>query len=128
MTYYPHPALCPIRDYAPSIRGIKAAERAICRKAIRALHAAGYTLRVDAGEGWETPRVAPGEGCDTLMRALFNLDEAWLCVFAPLANKHFAWVRFVFGNDGWDVISDYTTNIEATLAPVNEYARSHEGK
>jgi hypothetical protein len=31
------------------------------------------------------------------------------------------WVRLVSGN-GADVISDYTTNLEATLKPVNDFA------
>lgn len=32
-----------------------------------------------------------------------------LYVFKPGEKKPFAWVYFVYGNDGWDVISDYTT-------------------
>lgn len=34
------------------------------------------------------------------------------------------WVRFVYGNDGHDVISDYTTNLESVLEPINAYAES----
>jgi hypothetical protein len=28
------------------------------------------------------------------------------------------------GNNGWDVISDYTVNLEKVLKPINEYADS----
>jgi len=28
-----------------------------------------------------------------------------------------------YGNDGWDVISDYTTNLEDTLAPLNKWCQ-----
>jgi hypothetical protein len=35
--------------------------------------------------------------------------------------RPFAWVRFVYGNDGYDVISDYTTSLEAVLAPINDW-------
>ncbi len=28
------------------------------------------------------------------------------------------WVRFIYGNDGWDVISDYTTNLEPVMKLV----------
>jgi len=36
-------------------------------------------------------------------------------------------VYFVLGNSGWDVISDYTTNLEALLAGANALAESLEG-
>jgi hypothetical protein len=31
-------------------------------------------------------------------------------------------VRFVYGNDGYDVINDYTVDLEDVLKSVNEYA------
>jgi hypothetical protein len=36
------------------------------------------------------------------------------------------WVFVVLGNDGWDVISDYTTNLEELLSGANELARKYE--
>jgi hypothetical protein len=38
-------------------------------------------------------------------------------------NGYKYWVKLVLGN-GADVIVDYTTNLEATLAPVNKFAQS----
>lgn len=121
--YYPHPALKPLREYPASVRARISIERRICRRTIKVLHEAGYSLRVHSGDEWETKRGAT-EGM--LMRALFNLDDALLTVHRGKGDgahsRHFAWVRFVFGNDGWDVISDYTTNLEDVLKPVNDYA------
>ncbi len=36
------------------------------------------------------------------------------------------WVYLVFGNDGWDVISDYTTNLEYLMGPVNAVIEKYE--
>jgi hypothetical protein len=38
----------------------------------------------------------------------------------------FGWVFFVYGNDGYDVISDYTTNLESSLTATNKLAESLE--
>jgi hypothetical protein len=111
-TYCPHPALKPLADI-PRVD----IERKICRRTIRDLISAGFALRVHSGEEWETPKAATET---QLMRALFNLDDAWLVVFE--AGKRVGWVRFVFGNCGWDVMSDYTTNLAPALKDVEAYA------
>lgn len=36
------------------------------------------------------------------------------------------WVYLVFGNDGWDVISDYTTGLEYLMEPVNTVIAKYE--
>jgi hypothetical protein len=41
--------------------------------------------------------------------------------------RSFGWVRFIYGNDGWDVINDYTTNLEPVIAGVNALAEKMEG-
>jgi hypothetical protein len=35
------------------------------------------------------------------------------------------WVLFIYGNDGWDVISDYTCNLEPIMGPANELSEQH---
>ena len=52
---------------------------------------------------------------------LFNLDDATLIVIRE-DNIQMGWIKLVFGNDGYDLISDYTTNLEDFLKPINEYA------
>lgn len=121
-TYYPHPELKPLKTYPLSVRVRIGVERAICRRAVRGLHAMGYALRVHSGDDWETPR---GADEAALMRALFNLDDAWLVAYQNGARK--GWVRFVFGNEGWDAICDYTTDLEPALAPAIEYAERLSG-
>lgn len=56
-----------------------------------------------------------------------DLDGGGLFVYAApdgghkLEDGYHYWVRLVPGN-GADVIVDYTTNLEATIKPVNDFA------
>ena len=36
------------------------------------------------------------------------------------------WVQFIYGNAGFDVINDYTVNLEAALARTNKLADSFD--
>lgn len=91
-------------------------ERNIARSAVKALIADGYT--VDVFDGEETVLRA-STSIKAIMAAMFTTDEDQLT-----ANKGdvTGWIHFVYGNDGWDVISDYTTNLEAVLRSTNELA------
>jgi len=66
-------------------------------------------------DGWKPVEVNDGDertsvrGVKSAMELIFNLDDAWL-VFAKDQNRH--WVRFVMGNSGWDVISDWSFSRE----------------
>lgn len=51
------------------------------------------------------------------------VDDCHLFVRDGNGNRK-GWVRFVYGNDGWDVMNDYTTNLEDVLKEVNAYADS----
>jgi hypothetical protein len=97
------------------------AEREIREKTVDALLAAGYGLNLHNGGDAEELTYYTFDRAEIL--AAMNLtDEEWL--LAKKLNGPSGWVRFVYGNDGWDVINDYSVNLEDVLAPVNEYADS----
>jgi hypothetical protein len=77
-----------------------AVEKQIVIKTVTDLLAAGYKLNVDDG------------------------DDDYLHVYQ--GKKHIGWVRFVYGNDGWDVISDYTCNLEDALKDVHALANAFD--
>lgn len=58
------------------------------------------------------------DGLEAIQNEVFNLDEAFL------VTKSGDWVRFILGNE-WDVISDYTTDIEGLIEPVNTWIEKH---
>lgn len=110
-----------------------AVEHDIAEKAVKAVFAAGYRLAIDNGDE-RTPMISYDAtmglqpSTDAVLDLMFQTDDEWLMAFKVERaleeddKRPDAWVRFVYGNDGYDVISDYTTNLEATLKPINEYA------
>lgn len=100
-----------------------AVEQDIVTRTVDALLGAGYLLQTNIQ--WRRP-ANPTSDRGTILAQMMAVDDEFLGVHRPGDSdpRPFAWVRFVYGNDGWDVMSDYTTNLEDVLAPVNEYADS----
>lgn len=82
-------------------------ERTICSVLIREAVKAGYRLSVYNGEEFVT-----GQTTDRLelLKAMFSVDEEHLYFYKDW--KRVGWVFLVYGNDGWDAINDYTTNLD----------------
>lgn len=119
--YNPH-----LQDPTDRIRRRIIIERAIVRRAVADLIAAGYVLRVYYGDdNWGT---AFTNDIGTLMAAVGACDEEWLTVARPLvgdahpARRLVGSLFFVYGNAGWDVICDYSVNLEGALKGANDLA------
>jgi hypothetical protein len=105
-------------------------ERAVIRRAATDLIAAGFHLRVFYGnENGDSSDY----GClhtqhlPNVMCAIQACDEEWLNVYKPNPNKPGALmlvgqIALVYGNDGYDVISDYHTKLEPYLKGANDLA------
>jgi hypothetical protein len=102
-----------------SVRLRRLVELAIVRKVATDLIAAGYLITVDDGEDEPVQKSAD---VDAIMDAAFAVDEAYLYVYSPAGQAKCGFVRLIFGNTGWDVISDYGTDLEEVLKPTNDYA------
>lgn len=93
-----------------------AVEHDIVTRTVDLFITAGWKLKEDQEDEWMDR--------ESLLDLLFNLDMATLICHPP-AGKN-GWVMFVFGNDGWDVISDYTMNLEDILQPITDYCQTLE--
>ena len=97
-------------------------EGAIMAQVILDALAAGYRISVDDGEDEFTPQQTLGD-----ILALMGATESgdWLR-FADPANhdKRVGWIHFIYGNDGYDVIADYSAKpaTEALLANAERLA------
>jgi hypothetical protein len=62
------------------------------------------------------------DSCDkvAILAAMFKTDDERLYVRKVGSQKMEGWVYLVYGNDGWDVISDYTTNLEEYVGEGSE--------
>lgn len=110
------------------IKQRQAVERTIAGMVIDALLRAGFSLGVYDGEEITIRR---SKDRDAIFAALFTTDEDYLKVYPEPLHLNskppaFGWVRFVYGNDGWDVICDHTVNLESYLAPVDAWIDTNE--
>lgn len=95
-------------------------EQRIVKMTVDALLAKGYTLSVFDGEEEHTAT----KERKAIIDALMETDEDYLNVSSSDNTVNLGWIRFIYGNDGYDVISDYTTNLDEDLAGVNAFAES----
>ena len=97
------------------VRHRRSIELKIVRETLRQLRGVGMELAADNGEDQTHYGVIDQE----LIENLFATDEAQLLTRAHGVTPSF--VYFVFGNDGYDVISDYGVSLEGTMEKVMKY-------
>lgn len=96
-------------------------EQTIALVTAQALLDAGYLLGVNDGE---EVTIHHSRDLNAIQDALFTTDEDYLLIYKPVVSgvdpqvldtAPDFWVRFVYGNDGWDVISDYCVALEDVI-------------
>lgn len=95
-----------------SVKMRQMVEKEICTAVVDALLAAGYAISVD--NGGDEPEVVSSADRAVILAGMFATDDERLYAEKP-AGTHFGWVYFVYGNDGYDVMSDYTVNLESVV-------------
>jgi hypothetical protein len=97
------------------------AERSIVRRFVTDAIKVGYLLNVNnGGESYELS--APTNEPKVILEALFATDEEHLYCFHPDQPRPFGFVYLVYGNDGYNVISDYSVNLESVMDGANKMA------
>jgi hypothetical protein len=107
------------REVARRVK-VEEKEEKIVKETVTVLLLAGFQLTVDQGGEGEAHK--PTTNVKAIYDDVMECDDDYLFAYKPGESEPFGWVRFVYGNDGNDVISDYTTNLEDVLAAVNVYA------
>lgn len=102
-----------------------AIEKRIIKRIIADALAAGYRLSVDDGESRTINRSSDHEA---ILSAMMTTDEDYLLFYAPGDKVQSGWVYFVYGNDGHDVVNDYTENLEEVMKSANALADQIEEK
>ena len=118
------------RDMSNAVRKRQAIEKAIAVAAIDQLLAAGFSLGVNDGE--ETT-IHHSKDKSAIVKALFTTDEDYLYVYEAndidMSDLRPAyWVRFVYGNDGYDVISDYSVSLDPHLTEAIALAEKSKAR
>jgi hypothetical protein len=101
-------------------------ELRIMRKTLQALIAAGFYITIDNGEEEE---IRNSRKITEIMKVVFLTDEDFVYVSkkpTPEGQSYDHFVRFIYGNSGWDVINDYSVALESVMKPVNDYAENQD--
>ena len=88
-----------------------AGERRVVRRVVRDLLAAGFALTVD--DGGDEPAIGKSTDARKIEACLLNTDDDR--IYASKPGVKAAFVRFVYGNDAWEVIADYSVSLEDHL-------------
>lgn len=98
-------------------------ERKIAKAVVKSAIASGYSLGVYDGEEFT---IHHSTDAAAVLAEMFTTDESRLFVYkqdGPQGKMDwFGWVLFIYGNDGWDVVNDYTTNLEPVMGKANALA------
>jgi hypothetical protein len=118
-----------LADVASPVRVRQLIERAVIRRAVAdilAVEAEGapaYAVNVYDGE--QTVLVVSRD-LDAIMGAIMSTDEDTLIVRRSLhqdrASTFVGTITLIYGNDGWDVISNYSLSLDEVLAAANALA------
>ena len=100
---------------------IRELEERIARQLATDLIAAGFVIDVNDGEKLV---LAGSTDVAAILAAMWSTDEDQWFLFKD--GKRGGWARFIYGNDGWDVISDYTVNLEPHMAGANAISEKYQ--
>jgi len=98
----------------PSPEQVQAAERQIVEAVVdRALHL-GYSLTV--WNGGEEPTLDVNVDRTQILEAMFEAAEERL-ILREANGDYLGFVRLVYGANGYDVVADYSFNLEPAFLP-----------
>lgn len=94
-------------------RAAKALEQQITTELVDRLLEEGY--RITACARWDNPHFKNSRRRDGILKLLFDLEIADLVV---TKKGETSWICLIFGEDGWDTIADYSTDLSYLIDPI----------
>jgi hypothetical protein len=103
-------------------RRVQATDREITTKLIDALIFDGYLITCCIRQ--DDPDFKRSVDREGILELLFDLDLAELRVEKDGKRS---WIMLVFGESGWDVVADYSVDLEGIIDPIVEpYSDEHD--
>lgn len=118
-----HRAILAGRASCPVCRRLSI-ERRIATRAVDGLLEAGYALTVDDGDG-ETRPAQPTRDRAAILRELGETDDDRVICYTDRDTAR-RLVRFVYGNDGYDVLADHSSSLTEALSEAQKLADAIE--
>jgi hypothetical protein len=94
------------RNYDRDLAKRISAEKRMCVALVTACLKRGFAVSVCDGEEWTVTRSTDKA---TILAALFSTDDDLIAIRDAAGNKA-GWFRLIYGNDGHDVVSDFSAN------------------
>lgn len=107
--------------YKPlSIRG--AVELAIVNKIIEQSDKKGYSIVAYDSVYQDGSEPVSNKTLDReeFIEYVFGGDDAFIRIMNGVEQE--GWINLIYGNDGWDVVSDYSVSLEDFLKPVADFS------
>lgn len=110
------------RNYSPELYFRIRAEKRMATALVTASIQRGFTVSVNDGGEWVVKR---STNKAEIMAALFSTDEDQIVIRDQDGNRS-GWFQLIYGNDGHDVVSDYSDNAvcnaiwEEVLRPLSD--------
>lgn len=101
--------------HPPSVRARQDLERRIIDEIAKHLIGHGFVLRVFDGEEYVTKRTSDMKA---IHEAIMSTDEDHLFVYPVNEEQAIGWIHFVYGNDGFDVASNWTDTLSRHIQPI----------
>lgn len=99
--------------------------RALCKCII----AAGYLIEYDNDCSDTDCKMPLHYDYKTIVKRIFDEENSCeLYLYDNLSGGLRGWINLRLHNEGWNVISDYSVNIENLIKPVNDLQRQIEKK
>lgn len=117
-----------------SVKMRQRVEREIVEKLVDDILEAGYRIGVSLERGYDVEDMLLGERDKRkILDTAFAGDDCHLFIQSaegPTTKEGSVvsegWVYLVYGNDGWDVICDYTTNLEPLMKGADAIAEQYQ--
>lgn len=108
-------------ERAARVEAVQEAEAKIMQRIIADALAAGYSLGVNDGV---VTTIADSRDAAAVFAAMRTTETDHLLVYEN--EKQIGWVFLVYGNDGYDVVNDYTTNLDKIMAGADQISEDLE--
>jgi len=106
-----------LMELAPEVRKRRKLELRIVRRVVRDVLKAGYALNINNGGDTNELKV-PTTKFKEILEEMFATDEEHLLLYKD--GKRVGWVFFVYGNDGYDAVNNYSGNLEELMKGAND--------
>lgn len=103
-------------------------DRLVAERIVDTMLDAGFSVSVWDCEDQPEMYVHPSTDKKQIMDEMFTVQDEILFFYKPNRLAYpYGSVRLIYGQSGWDVVNDYSMNIESLIEPILDWAEERWG-